>query len=210
MGVEVVRNQNDLLGLRVMRIDQLLYAVCPLKLGPPLGDADVTPAKGPLTMKRPWPSRCARTRGRNGLWAPRARSERLPYLSDQLLALLVQANLRQTLLVGASVELKDVLHAPDEGAILLWRDGSLPLEPGLCGTFLRVRRTDSREMGPSSAHSSSTKRSAGRRTLLQRFLPFGGAERARPIRWASRSPSSFSWPRARRLGEEHLRPPRRP
>ena len=131
MGVGVVRNRNDPLGLRVVRIDQLLYAVCPLKLGPPPGDADVTPAEGPLlTMKRPWPSRCARTRGRNGLRAPRARSERLPYLSDQLLALLVQANLRQTLLVGAGVELKDVLHAPDEGAILLWWDGPPPSSRG--------------------------------------------------------------------------------
>src|SRR5215212_7914211 len=120
---------------------------------------------------------------------PRAYGEWLPYLSEQLLALLVQANLRETLLVGAGVDLKDVLHAPDEGAILLWRDGPLPLEPGLYGTFLRVRRTNSLEMA-SSAHSSSTKRSARRRTL-QRFLPFGGSEQARAIRCASCSPSSL-------------------
>ena len=42
---------------------------------------------------------------------------------------------------------------------MLWRDGPLPLEPGLYGTFLRVRLTSSREMG-SSAHSKLTNRSA--------------------------------------------------
>ena len=44
MGVEVVQNQNDLLGLRVVAVDQLLYAMRPVELRPPLGDADVTPA----------------------------------------------------------------------------------------------------------------------------------------------------------------------
>jgi len=54
MSVEVVQNQNDLLGLRVVHIDQLLNAVCPVKLGAPLGNADVTPepAKGSEMMKR--------------------------------------------------------------------------------------------------------------------------------------------------------------
>jgi hypothetical protein len=36
MGVEVVHHQNDLQGLWVVQIDQLLYAVCPVELGPPL------------------------------------------------------------------------------------------------------------------------------------------------------------------------------
>src|SRR5829696_6462030 len=189
MGVEIVQNQNDLLGLRVVQIYKLLYAVCPVKLGAPLGDADVTPASQRLAndeeVGRPVALVLVVVTG----GVPRADGEWLPYLSHQLLALLVQANLRETFVVRAGVDLKDVLHAPDEGSILLWRDGPLPLEPGLYGTFLRVRRTNSREIG-SSAHSSSTKRSARRRTL-QRFLPLGGSEQARAIRWASCSPSSF-------------------
>jgi hypothetical protein len=44
MGVEVVQNQNDLLGLRVVQINQLLYAMRPVDLRSSLGDADVTPA----------------------------------------------------------------------------------------------------------------------------------------------------------------------
>src|SRR5829696_3878281 len=152
MGVEVVHNQNDLLSVRVVQINQLLYAVRPVVLGPPLGDTDVTPAGQGLAndeeVGRPLtlvlvvltggPSR------RDGEW--------LPYLSHELLALLVQAHLRETFVIGAGVDLKDILHAPDEGGILLWRDGPLPLEPGLYGTFLRVRLTSSREIG-SCAHS---------------------------------------------------------
>src|SRR5215203_360931 len=189
MGVEIVQNQNDLLGIRVVQINQLLYALCPVDLGPPLGDADVTPASQRLPNDEEVGPPIALVLVVVTGGVPRADGEWLPYLSHQLLALLVQANLREMLLVGSGVDLKDILHTPDEGAILLWRDGPLPLEPGLYGTFLRVRRTNSREMG-SSAHFSSTKRSARRRTL-QRFLPFGGSEQARAIRWASCSPSSF-------------------
>src|SRR5215218_8314281 len=134
------------------------------------------------------PSR-ARTRSRNGRAAlGRRRGAPLP-LPRAACSSRPQAHLRETLLVGASVDLKHILHAPDEGGILLRRDGPAPLKPGLYGTFLRVRRTNSRETG-SSAHSSSTKRSARRRTL-QRFVPFGGSEQARAIRCASCSPSSF-------------------
>src|SRR5215203_6788663 len=189
MGVEVVQNQHDLLGLWVVDVYQLLYAMCPVELGPPLGDTDVTPAGQGLTndeeVGRPLTLVLVVVTG----GVPRADGEGLPHFAHELLALLVEANLRETLVVGAGVDLKDVLHAPDEGGVLLWRDGPLPLEPGLYGTFLRVRRTNSREMG-SSAHSSSTKRSARRRTL-QRFLPLGGSEQDSAIRCASWEPSSF-------------------
>src|SRR5215207_8387322 len=189
MGVEVVQNQHDLLGLWVVDVYQLLYAMCPVELGPPLGDTDVTPAGQGLTndeeVGRPLTLVLVVVTG----GVPRADGEGLPHFAHELLALLVEANLRETLVVGAGVDLKDVLHAPDEGGILLWRDGPPSAQPGLYGTFLRVRRTNSLEMG-SSAHSNSTKRSARRRTL-QRFLPFGGSEQARAIRCASCSPPSF-------------------
>src|SRR5215218_1871497 len=189
MGVEVVQNQHDLLGLRVVDVDQLLYAMRPVELRPPLGDADVPPADQGLAndeeVGRPLTLVLIVVTG----GPPRGEGEGLPHLAHELLALLVQAHLRETLVVGAGVDLQDVLHAPDEGGILLWRDGPLPLEPGLYGTFLRVRRTNSREMG-SCAHSSSTKRSARSRTL-QRFFPFGGSEQARAIRCASCFPSSL-------------------
>jgi hypothetical protein len=123
-----VQNQNHLLGLRVVQIDQLLYAVCPVDLGALLGNADVTPAKQRLAndeeVGRPVALLLVVITG----GVPRADGEWLPYLSHQLLALFVQANLRETLLVGAGVDLKDVLHAPDEGGILLWRNGPPPLE----------------------------------------------------------------------------------
>jgi hypothetical protein len=106
----------------------------------------------------------------------------------ELLVLLIQAHLRTARIVGAGVDLKHILHAPDEllGVLLGW-DGPSPTQPGLDGTFFRVCRTNSREMG-SSAHSTLTKRSAKSRTL-QRFLPFGGSEQASAIRCASWEPS---------------------
>src|SRR5215207_8817693 len=189
MGVEVVHYQHDLLGLWVVQIYKLLYAMRPVDLRSSLGDADVAPAGQRFgddeEVGRPLTLILVVLTGSSS----RAGVEWLPHLCYKLLALLVQANLRETLVVGAGVDLKDVLHAPTEGGILLWRDGPLPLEPGLYGTFFRVRLTSSREMG-SSAHSSSTKRSARRRTL-QRFFPFGGSEQARAIRCASCSPLSF-------------------
>ena len=130
----------------------------------------------------------AHTRSRNGQAVP-GRREWLPHLCYKLLALLIEAYLREALIVGAGVNLKDVLHTPDEGGILLWRDGPLSLEPGLYGTFLRVRLTSSREMG-SSAQSKLTNRSAKSLTL-HLFLPLGGSEQASAIKWASCSPSSF-------------------
>src|SRR5215204_4764265 len=143
MGVEVVQNHNDLLGLRVVQINQLLYAVCPVELGPPLGDAEVTPASQRLRnneeVGRPVALVLVVVTG----WVPRADGEWFPYLSHELLALLVQANLRTARIVVAGVDLKHILYAPDEGGVLFGWDGPLPTQPGLYGTFLRVRRTNS-------------------------------------------------------------------
>ena len=54
MGVEVVHRQDDFLGLGVMEAYQLLYAMRPVDLRPPLGDVYVwrQPAKGSEIMKR--------------------------------------------------------------------------------------------------------------------------------------------------------------
>src|SRR5215210_9591788 len=189
VGVEVVHHHHDSLGIRVVDLYHLLYAVRPVDLGPPLGDAAVAPAnKGlgndeevgcPVTLVlvvvagySSWPT-----------------GKRFPHLAYELLALLIEAHLREALVVGAGVDFQNVLHTPEEGGILLWRDRPLPLEPGLDGTFLRVRRTNSREMG-SSAHSRLTKRSA-RSRMLQRPLPLGGSEQESAIRCASCSPSSL-------------------
>src|SRR5215210_7136259 len=189
MGVEVVHNQDDLLGLWVVQIDQFLYAVRPIDLRSPLGDADVAPAGQrfandekvgrPLTLVLVVLTGTSSWGG--GQW--------LPHLRYKLLALLIEAYLRKTLLVGAGIDLQTILHAPDEGGLLLWRDGPLPLEPGLYGTFLRVRLTSSREIG-SSAQSKLTNRSAKSLTL-HLFLPLGGSEQASAIKCASCSPSSF-------------------
>jgi hypothetical protein len=50
VGVEVIHHQNDSLGVGVVvEVNQLSYAMRPLDLRPPLGDADVAPAGQGLT-----------------------------------------------------------------------------------------------------------------------------------------------------------------
>src|SRR5215210_208156 len=189
MGVEVVHHQHYSLGLWVVDLYRLLYAVRPVDLGPPLGDADVTPAGQGLAndeeVGRPLTFILVVLAGRpsrgSGKW--------LSNLCEKLLALLVEAHLREALIVGAAIDFQNIFHAPDKGGVLFWRDRPSSAQPGLELTLLKVRRTNSLEMG-SSAHSRLTKRSARRRTL-QRFLPFGGSEQASAIRCACCKPSSF-------------------
>src|SRR5215210_6821328 len=190
VGVEVIHHQNDLLGAGVVEVNQLSYAIRPVDLRPPLGDAYVAPAGQRLAddeeVSRPVALVLVVVAGGSS----RGGGKRFPHLAYELFALLVQAHLRETLVVGACVDRENVLHAPDELGVLLWGDGPLPAQPGLDGAFLRMRRTNSREIR-SWAHSRLTKRSARRRRTLQRFFPLGGAEQASAIRCASWEPSSF-------------------
>ena len=76
-----------------MDVDQLLYAMRPVELRPPLGDADVRPAGQGLAndeeVGRPLTLVLVVLTG----WPPRADGEGLRHLSHELLALLLQANL---------------------------------------------------------------------------------------------------------------------
>jgi len=94
MGVEVVQNEHDLLGLGVVEVDQLLYAMRPVELRPPLGDADVTPAGQGLRndeeVGRPRTLVLVVLTG----GPSRTGGKRLSHLAHELLlALLVQAHL---------------------------------------------------------------------------------------------------------------------
>src|SRR5215213_7141738 len=153
MGVEVVHHQHYSLGLWVVDLYKLLYAVRPIDLRSSLGDAAVAPAGQrfgndeevgrPLTLILVVLTGCSSWVG--GKW--------LSNLRYKLLALLIEAYLRKTFIVGTCIDFQNILHAPDEGGVLLWRDGPLPLEPGLYGTFFRVRLTSSRTVRPKALRS---------------------------------------------------------
>jgi hypothetical protein len=64
-----------------------------------------------------------------------SRGKWLPNLAHKLLAFLVQAHLRRARIIGTGIDFQNVLHAPDDLGVLFGWDGSLPLEPGLYGTF---------------------------------------------------------------------------
>ena len=137
MGVEVIHHQNDSLGVGVVEVNQLSYAMCPLDLRPPpLGDADVAPAGQGLTddeeVGRPIALVLVVVAGGSS----RGGGKRFPHLAHELLALLVQAHLRETLVVGAGVDRENVLHAPDElGASCFGGMDHCPLSQGLRALF---------------------------------------------------------------------------
>src|SRR5215213_2879333 len=118
---------------------------------------------------------------------PRLRRQGVPHLAYELAGSLVEADHRSQWVVRLFVEVQDLLHPPDEGGALSWRDHTLALEMGLEAVFLSVRLMVSWETV--STCPSSTIRSA-RSLMLQRSLPSGGSEHERAIRWASARPSS--------------------
>jgi hypothetical protein len=117
-------------------------------------------------------------------------------MGQQLGAGLVQTHLREPGVVGTSVDLQHILHAPDKLSIGLgWDDPLLP-QPGFELVFGRVRRTVSYDRA--STYSSSTLQLASRRSV-QRPCPSGGLLPARAMSWASCQPSRMRW--YWRLGE---------
>ena len=109
-------------------------------------------------------------------------------LTDQLLARLVQANLRTLWVIRPFVHVQHVLHVPDELRILLGRNTPLLLQPRFKFVFFRTPRTVSYDN--EAIYSNVTILSANNRNV-QRLRPAGGDPHANAIRWASSSPSIF-------------------
>jgi hypothetical protein len=185
---QVVLDQHDPLGGRVVHVDQVLDAVRPVDAGAPVADAHVPPAAQRLADQEQvaGPVALVLVVGPGGP-ARRHRDRRVD-LPEQLAAGLVQADLRPARVVGAGVDPEHVLHAPDELGVMLGRDAPALDAPGLQPVCCKACRTVSEEMR--STTSSSTSRSASSRSV-QRARPSGGALHASATRWASCSPSSL-------------------
>src|SRR5690242_3781793 len=189
MDVEVVHHQHEALGVWVVPIHHVTHQVRPVLQGAPLGHLDMPPAAQRLADQKqvtdavayilvvftPWPS------GRSG--------QRLARITQHLPTGLIQTDLRETGVVGAGVDGKDVLHLRHEARLGLGRDAPAqvpPRDPGLQRVFFMTLRTVSYET--SSLSSSSTARCASTGSV-QRLRPAGGALQANATRWASCSPS---------------------
>src|SRR5260370_2330777 len=188
MRVQIVHHQHDLFRAGVMHLDQFAHKVCPVDFGAPwpdlekalpsqrfAGDKDVTAAIGIIlivdTLGMAW-----------------LHGQGLPQFRDQLFAPFIQTDVWTLLIVGTRVDLQDIFHMVDKGAIGLWWNAPLPLQPWFECVFFNTCRTVS--WLTLSTISSSTSLSATKR-ILQRSYPCGGWPHISATRCASCSPSSL-------------------
>src|SRR5512132_1005746 len=188
VGVEVVLDQHDPLGVRVVDVDEVLDAVGPVDAGAPVADAHVPPAGQRLADQEQVAGAVALVLVVGPCRPARGDRDRRVDLPEQLAAGLVQAHLRPAGVVRAGVDAKHVLHAPHEVGVMLGWDAPALDAPRLQPVCFKACRTVSYEM--LSTTSSSTSRSASSRNV-HRWRPSGGALHARATRWASCSPSSL-------------------
>src|SRR5260370_12818797 len=110
----------------------------------------------------------------------------LTRLAQQLLAFLVQTNHRLARIVGASIQIQQLVHAP---TVLCGEFANAPhqLAPGFEEVFFRIRRMVSRLI----AFISAWRRAASVHTAtVQRCAPEGGSEQASAVTCAS-APASY-------------------
>ena len=136
MDVEVVQDQDDLLGIGVVDIHQVLDAIRPVIPPPVLGHLHV-----PLALERLRPPEdidCSLAlvfivfpRGDAGLIRrPWTRRQWLPDISQKLDRALVETDLGSLGIIGTGVDIQDILHVPAELSVLFGWDTPLLLEMG--------------------------------------------------------------------------------
>src|SRR3972149_4852460 len=191
MGVEVVQNQVNLSGGGITALKQVLYESDKFRLGSALGDLDHPTSAFGLDRYEPIAGALAnvfvivlgRRSGFHG--------QPLSAISDQLLALLIEANHRFARAIGPRVQFQHVVHAP---SIFLGQTANAPhqLAPGFEEVFFSSRRILSRLIlricGWRRAASVSS-------ATVQRLAPCGGEEHAKAVTCASSgAPYRLGWP----------------
>src|SRR5487761_892458 len=195
--VQIVQHHPDDLGLREMDIHQLLHLAGEVQLGALRRHRDMAPtgqwlevheqvrhpvplvlvviAGGLARLDRPWQAR----------------------LLDQLLARLVEADLRGARVIRLGIQIEHVFHAPDVFPTDLW-DAPRASKPGLQVPLFRVRRTVSSE---TASMTPSVTNWSARSCIVQQWRPSGGCVQASAMRNASCLPSSLDWPPGRGCSE---------
>ena len=145
VGIQVVQNNTDHLCIREVGINQVFHALGEVQRCPPVGHSHVTPAAlrlgeheqvtGPFS-----PILIVMALGLSG-----ANGDGQPNFADHLVRAFVEAHTRALRIVGLRIEIKHILHVPDEVWADRW-DAPLFPQPGLQCVFFSVRRTVSSEM----------------------------------------------------------------
>src|SRR5512132_2922520 len=188
VGVEVVLDQHDHVGVGIVHIDQLPDAVRPVDPGPPLAHRHMPPATQRLAHQEHVAHPLPHVLVILACWPAGRGWQRRSHLGQQLPAGLVQTHLRAAWVIGPGVDLQHVLHPPAEFGVLLGWDAPALGQPRLEPVCFKTCRTVSRER--SSTTSSSTSRPASSRNV-HRLRPSGGALHANATKRASCSPSSL-------------------
>ena len=141
MGIEMVHDQHDALGVGIAHVHELLDLLCPVAPGPPRGDVDPAPTGQRLTAEKEIDDALAFVLVVDAGWPPWRRWLPSPRVTQQLLGGFVEADQWTARVVGAGVDLEDVFHAPDEVPTGLRRDAPLPPQVRLERVFFSIRRT---------------------------------------------------------------------
>src|SRR5579872_5173885 len=185
--IEVVYNQADLAGVRIVHIDQVAHRVGPVLLGPPRGDLQMAPPgqrfKEEEQVGDPQALVLVVDAGR----LARGGGHGHPRLADQLLAHLVHAYLWIVPIIGQGIDPQHIFHGADKLPTGCGRQTPFLLQPRLHLVFLSTWRTVSWET--CSTYASSTIFSANSRRV-QRAVPSGAWLQASVTRWASAMPST--------------------
>src|SRR5512134_1110500 len=198
MRVQVVQDQHDDLGCRVMHVGQVAHPLGEIHPGPPLRDLGKPVGREGLEGDEDIGRAVAEVLVIEAFDLTRLRRDRHPRFADQLGVHFVDADHRAQRVGRPLVDIQHILHGSHEFGILARWDDPLLLQPRLEFVFLRVRRTVSDEIRSTTPRSTS--RSASSR-IVQRVRPSGGCEQAMVTSWASPWPSRRrSYTRLGRLG----------
>ena len=183
--IQIVLDQQDPLGPRVVHFHEVPDAAGVVPPGATFGHLDVTPAPQRLAHHQlvadAFPLILVVHMSRSARAAPPG----LSYLTEELLARLVEADDRAPRVVGPQVGLDHVLHPPDVIGVGPRRDAPGLDDPWLDVVFLRAWRTVSVLIESASPSTTSSSASSCR---VQRQRPRGGSLQASWISRCSMSP----------------------
>src|SRR5271157_5656818 len=188
VGVEIVLDEDDLLGIGEVDVGDLLQDMGVVDGGAPLADLDPPPAFERGEDHEQGGGSVALVLVVVAGWTSRRRDDRRARFDRQLLGRLVEANDGSFWVVRTPVDVEHVLHAGDEVGVGVGRNDPLFLEVRLEDVFFRIRPmvlSLALATIPSSTTFSSSRRS------VQCARPSGGFEQATAISFASASPSKI-------------------
>src|ERR671918_477477 len=190
VGVQVVHDQHDLLGLRVLLIDHLAEQMGEVHRRAPLRHLHPPLPRQRLEDHEQIGRALALVLVIDALRLPRRHRDGQAGFCHQLFAGLIHAHLRAPGIVGTHVDLQHIFHSTDKLGIGLRRNHPLFVLPRFEVVFLSVVRTHSALIV--STTSSATNWSANNLSV-HCARPAGGALQAKAISRASWAPSSLRY-----------------